>query len=145
MELYCHANDVEEEKKVSVPLSLMDPLLRKLVSLGKLSSKKFYEIITILQIRLNPKPLVIAERFIFHKRNQSKEESVCELRKLSQYCDFKKGLSDALRDRLVCGMHCSSTQKRLLSEKELDLDKALAITISIETAAKDASELQKRL
>lgn len=124
-------------------------LLRKLVSLGKPSSKKFDEITMILQIHLNPKPLVIAERFRFHKMNQSKKESISEymteLRKLSPYCDFKEGLSDALRDRLVCGMHCSSTQKRLLSEKELDLDKALAIAISIETTAKDASELQKRL
>lgn len=51
---------------------------------------------------------------------------------------------NALRDRLLCGIHCSSTQKRLLSEKDLDLDKALAITISMETAAKDASEVKKK-
>lgn len=152
VELYCHANDVEDEKKVSVLLSLMGAktynLLRNLLSPNKPSSKSFDDIVKILQSHLNPKPLVIAERFRFHKRNQSKEESIseymAELRKLSQNCDFKDGLSDALRDRLVCGMHCSSTQKRLLSEKELDLDKALAIAISMETAAKDASELQKK-
>ena len=90
---------------------------------------------------------MIAERFRFHKRNQEKDESIsdymAELRKLSQDCDFKDWLSDALRDRLVCGMHCSSTVKRLLSEKDLDLEKALAIAIAMETAAKDASELRK--
>lgn len=151
VELYCDANDVDEEKKSSVLLSVMGAktynLLRNLVSPHKPSSKTFDDIVAILKNHLNPKPLVIAERFRFHKRNQSKQESIseymAELRKLSQYCDFKDGLSDALRDRLVCGMHCSSTQKRLLSEKDLDLDKALAIAISMETAAKDASELQK--
>lgn len=41
-------------------------------------------------------------------------------------------------------MHCSSIQKRLLSEKDLDLEKALAIAISMETAAKESSESQKK-
>ena len=151
VELYCDANDVEEDKKVSVLLSLIGAktynLLRNLVSPAKPSSKTFDDIQKILQNHLKPKPLVIAERFRFHKRNQAKDESIsdymAELRKLSQDCDFKDWLSDALRDRLVCGMHCSSTVKRLLSEKDLDLEKALAIAIAMETAAKDASELRK--
>ncbi|XP_014834021.1 PREDICTED: uncharacterized protein K02A2.6-like [Poecilia mexicana] len=152
VELYCDANDIEDEKKSSVLLSLMGAktysLLRNLLSPAKPSSKSYKDIVDTLQKHLNPAPLVIAERFRFHKRNQTKDESIseymAELRKLSQHCDFKTGLDDALRDRLVCGMHCTSTQKRLLSEKELDLKKALELAISMETAAKGASELQKK-
>lgn len=53
-----------------------------------------------------PKPLLIAERFRFHKRNKNEGESIAahvdELKKLSEHCQF--GLNDALRDRLVCGI-----------------------------------------
>ncbi|CAL9689673.1 unnamed protein product [Knipowitschia caucasica] len=99
VELYCTANNVETEKKAPVLLSLMGAktynLLRNPVSPDKPSRKTFDEIVAILKSHLNPKPLVIAERFRFHKRNQLKDESIseymAELRKLSQYCDFKDG------------------------------------------------------
>lgn len=89
---------------------------------------------------------MIAERVHFQNRNQAKHESIAEytakLRKPAQFCEFGAGLYGA--DILVCGMHCESTQKRLLSEKDLTLDKAVAITVSMETAAKDFLELQKK-
>ena len=91
---------------------------------------------------------MIAERFRFHNRNQPKDESIAdyiaELRRLTQFCEFGSGLSDALRDRLVCGMHCQRTQKRLLSDKDLTLERAVAIAVSMETATKDALELQRK-
>uniref|UniRef100_A0A3P9MT26 Retrotransposon gag domain-containing protein n=1 Tax=Poecilia reticulata TaxID=8081 RepID=A0A3P9MT26_POERE len=152
VELYCDANDIEDKKISSILLSLMGAktynALHNLLSPAKLSSKSYEDIVDTLQKHFNPAPLVIAERFRFHKRNQMKDESIseymAELRKLLQHCDFKTGLDVALRDRLVCGMHCSSTQKRLLSEKELDLKTALELANSMETAAKGASELQKK-
>lgn len=102
----------------------------------------------ILNKHLNPKPLVIAERFRFHKRNQAKGESIseyiAELHRLSEHCQFLAGLADAFRDRPVCGMHNESTQNRLLTEKDLTLERALNIAISMETAAKDALELQQK-
>ncbi len=113
MELYCEANAVADEKKVAVLLSLMGAkmygLLRSLLTPEKPADKTFQQIVDILNEHLNPKPLVIAERFRFHKRNQAKGESVseyiAELRRLSEHCQFGAGLADALRDRLVCGMH----------------------------------------
>ncbi len=152
MELYCEANAVADEKKVVVLLSLMGAktygLLCSLLTPEKPADKTFQQIVDILNEHLNPKPLVIAERFRFHKRNQAKGESVseyiAELRRLSEHCQFGAGLADALRDRLVCGMHNESTQKRLLTEKDLTLDRALNIAISMETAAKDALELQQK-
>ena len=63
---------------------------------------------------------------------------MAELRKLTEHCKFGGTLNDALRDRLVCGM--KNVQRKLLSESELTLQKAIAIVM--ETAAKNAIELQ---
>lgn len=49
-----------------------------------------------------PKPLVIAERFRFHRQNQGEEENVAVLKGLSEHCEFGAYLEDALRHRFVC-------------------------------------------
>ena len=96
-----------------------------------------------LQKHLLLRPLLIAKRFRFHKRNQFEGEPVssylAELKKLSLYCEFGTNLNDALRDRLVCGLHNELIQKRLLSEPDLSLAKASEIALA---AVKDTLELQ---
>ena len=95
---------------------------------------------------LKPKPLVIAERFKFHRRNQHEGETVAQylakLRRLTQQCDFKDNLQEALRDRFVCGLRSEVIQRRLLTEENLTLQKAYDLAHSVETANKQASELQ---
>ncbi|XP_061131472.1 uncharacterized protein LOC133171215 [Syngnathus typhle] len=152
VEQYCLANEIQDERKVAVLLSVMGAkmynLLRSLVAPAKPADKTFDEIMQIMKSHLNPAPLVIAERFRFHKRNQSRTETVseyiAELRKLAEHCQFRDGLSDALRDRFVCGLHNESIQKRLLTEDKLTLQRAVEIAVSAETAARDATELQVR-
>ena len=97
--------------------------------------------------RGNPtKPLLIAERFRFHQRNQLEGETVSDylakLRKLSLYCEFGTNSDDSLRDRLVCGLRNELIQKRLLSEPSLSLARATEIALAMEAAAKDTQELQ---
>uniref|UniRef100_A0AAV2KCP2 Retrotransposon gag domain-containing protein n=1 Tax=Knipowitschia caucasica TaxID=637954 RepID=A0AAV2KCP2_KNICA len=124
-------------------------LLRSLIAPAKPADKTIEEITRTLKNHLNPAPLVIAERFRFHKRNQAKTETVSEyiadLRRLAEHCQFGEGLSDALRDRFVCGLHNESTQKRLLTEERLTLRRAVDIAVSVETAARDATELQESI
>jgi predicted secreted acid phosphatase len=60
---------------------------------------------------------------------------------MSKYCNFPD-LNDTLRDRLVCGLRTEQTQKKLLSMQALTLEKAIQISIAMETATKDAMELQ---
>jgi hypothetical protein len=102
----------------------------------------------VLKNHLSPKPIVIAERFRFHKRDQRPDESVrdfiTQLRKLSEHCAFGTALDDTLRDRLVCGLRCQHTQKKLLTVTQLTLNKALEICVAMETASKDAAELQSK-
>lgn len=60
-----------------------------------------------------------------------------ELRRLDEHCDFGLNLTDALRDRFVCGLHNENIQNRLLKERVLTLTCATEIATSMETAAKD--------
>ena len=79
----------------------------------------------VLRCHFNPKPLVIAERFHFHRHEQTSGESindyVAELRRLATHCDFGDYLQQALRDHLICEIHHENAQQRLLLEADLSL------------------------
>ena len=145
------ANEIDNDRKVPALLAMMGgktySLLRNLTTPDDPATKAYDDIVKLLDNHLSPKPLVIAERFRFHKHDQNEGESipvyVAELRKLSEHCDFKANLSDALRDRLVCGIKNANIQKRLLSESDLKLEKAIEIATAMETAARDAVELRQ--
>ena len=93
-----------------------------------------------------PRKIVIAERFHFHRRNQAPEENVAnflaQLRKLAKYCEFGDHLNEALRDRFVCGLKSEVTQKRLLSETNLTLNRAVEIAQGIEAAEQHTQQLK---
>ena len=99
-----------------------------------------------MKSHLDPKLIVIAERFRFHRRNQKEGEAMAqylaELRKLTEHCDFRDNLEEALRDRLVCGIVSIPIQKRLLAEKDLTLQKTMEIAQGMEAAMKQSSELR---
>ncbi|KAM7284440.1 uncharacterized protein ISCGN_001534, partial [Ixodes scapularis] len=146
------ANDVKPERQVAAFLSLIGAktyaLLKSLVAPDIPASKSYIELVAILREHLSPKPLVIAERFRFHKRNQNENESilefVAELKKLAQTCEFGGTLNEALRDRMVCGIISDSIQKRLLSEAGLTFKKALEIAVAMEAAFANAQVLHCR-
>ena len=56
--------------------------------------------------------------------------------------DITLVLHKALRDRLVCGLRNDTTQKRLLSEADLTLAKAVQIASSMESAEKQCLQFQ---
>ena len=103
----------------------------------------FAELSDKLKAHFEPKHIVIAERFHFHKRSQSHGESVAEyLRRLAAKCSFGNYLEEALRDRLVCGLRNECIQKRLLSEADLTLSKAVHIAKSLKAASQSAQTLK---
>ena len=67
---------------------------------------------------------------------------VAALRKLAEHCDFKETISDMLRDRLVCGVRHDRIQRALLTEASLTFDTAFQKARSMETAEKNAQEMQ---
>ena len=138
------------EKQVAVLLTAIGgetyALLRSLLAPVKPKDTSFEELSQVLQRHFEPKPLIIAERFHFHRRNQAAGETiaeyVAELRRLAAHCDFGDYLEEALRDRLVCGLSKESIQKRLLSEASLPLSKAVELSQSMEAADRNAQQLQ---
>ena len=148
--IYFSANGIEDDKHVSILLSVIGPkvygLLRNLCAPDRPNSKTYVELCTVLKDHFNPKPLVIAERFHFNRRDQRAGESiaeyVAELRRMAATCDFGDQLESALRDRLVCGLGNASAQRRLLAEPDLSLDKALKITQGMEAAEKNSKTLK---
>ncbi|CAB4010092.1 Retrovirus-related Pol poly from transposon [Paramuricea clavata] len=139
------ANDVDDNHQVPTLLSLIGSktysLLKDLLLPEKPADKNLDEIVSTLKKHLNPKPLEIAERFRFYKRNQQQGESilsyVAELKKLTTHCNFGSNLEETLRDRLVCGLCNQRIQKRLFAESKLKFSKAVDIAVAMETATRD--------
>lgn len=72
---------------------------------------------------------VTYERYVFHQRVQSVDESidefVADLRKLAKTCQFEQLEDSLIRDRLVVGIRDDSTRRRLLQQKKLSLTDAI--------------------
>jgi hypothetical protein len=150
LESYMDANDIDDGKRVATLISVIGPktygLLKSLLAPAKPNTKSYQDLTRILSEHLSPKPLVIAERFRFYKRDQREGESIASyvaaLKKLSTGCEFGTFLNDALRDRFVCGLKSDNIQKFLLAKEDLTFDKATKQATGMETAIRDAQELQ---
>ena len=94
-------------------------LLRDIISPVKPAEQLLDTLIKTLTMNLNyylnPKPIIISERFKFHRRDQREDESIVQyltaLRRLAETCDFRVNREESLRDRLVCGIRSEATQK----------------------------------
>ena len=82
VELFMATNTIAEERKVTVFLSTVGPKtyghLRNLVAPSKPQDKSMLELTAVLKKHFKPKPIVIAERFYFHRRNQAVGEGIAE-------------------------------------------------------------------
>ena len=150
--IFFAANDIPEDKKVPVFLSTIGGttygLVRNLVAPDVPVSKSFRELADKLTEHFEPKPIIIAERFHFHKRNQLQTEStaefIAELRRLAARCKFGAYLDEALRDRFVCGLRSERTQQKLLSEVDLTLAGAVERAKNMEAAHQNAQALKEQ-
>ena len=153
LEHYFVANESDSaEKRKVILLSCCGPqtyqLVKNLLAPEKPSDKTYTEIVGLVGGHLNPKPSIIVQRFIFHSRGRRESESVAsyvtELRRLSEHCGFGETLQDMLRDRLVCGINDAGIQRRLLSESELTYKKAFDMALGVESAERNAKDLQSQ-
>ena len=149
--IFFDINDIPDEKKSPSFLTLVGEatynLLRSLCARALPSSKGYDDLATLLTSHLEPEPLVISERFHFHRRAQREDESVAEfgaeLRRLAVRCSFQEAvLDETIRDRFVCGLRSEPTQRCLLTEKKLTLQTAVNIALSMESANKTAKTLK---
>ena len=109
-------------------------------------SKSYNDLAQALKKHYEPKPLIIAERYIFHQRHQAPDESIAEyvveLRRLASTVKFGDFL-DALRDQLVCGLRSESARRRLLAaDSEITLAKAIDQARTFKQAELNAKALK---
>ena len=151
-QLFFVVNNIPAEKKVPVLLNAIGKanyqLLRNLLAPIPPAEKSFEDLVTALKGHFEPKPLVISERFAFHRRQQGQHETVlqyvAELRKLTLHCEFGAYLEEALRDRFVCGLKSEAVQKKLHTKSELTFQEAIQTALSSEQAVEKARQLQSQ-
>ena len=147
---YLIANEVAEDKQNAVFLTVIGSqayaLLKSLLAPTVPSEETYANLVKTLTEYYAPKPLIIAERFKFHSRNQREGEGVAaylaELRRLTAHCEFGAFLEEALRDRFVCGLRNQATQRRLLAVDQLTLKLAADTAIAMELAERNAQEFR---
>ena len=93
---------------------------------------------------------ITAERFSFNQRNQSEDESfeifLSDLKRLSKTCSYCNScVSSLIRDRIVLGIYNKSTQRELLKERHLNLEKCIDICRAAENADKHSKTIQKEV
>ena len=150
LKLYFDANEVRDDKKVAVFLTVIGAknyaLLSDFCAPDKPQDSTLEVLVQKLTDHYEPPPIVISERFHFHKRDQRAGESIAdfiaELRRLSTKCKFGNYLDEAIRDRFVCGLANEATQQRLLIEKDLTLAKAIEIATSWDSAEKNTQVIK---
>lgn len=120
-------------------------LLRSYFAPAEPKTKSLAQFATALKGHFQPKCNVVAEcfRFRFHRQKQHARESVskyvAKLRKLAASCAFWGNyLEEALRDQLVCGLKSEAVQRKLLSEGDMKLNKAVEIAQNMEAVQKGA-------
>ena len=145
VEQYFAANEVTTPaKQIAVLLCSMGAAaytdLKNAVAPKLPKELKLEEITAALGELYEPPTTVSMERLRFNNLSQQANQRVIEfvsaLRQATK-CSFLDG---ALRDRFVCGIRDTSTQK-LLCVEDLTFDKAQKMAFSMETAERGASEL----
>ncbi|XP_067017870.1 uncharacterized protein [Acropora muricata] len=152
LEMFFVVNNVPDDTKAASLLTLiggrMYSLLKSLTTPTKPTELSFKEIVEIMGRHLTPKPIVIAERYKFHKYQQEEGQSIREflakLQKLAETCEFGGYRDEALRDRLVCGITSQTIRRKLLGEADLTLKKAVDIATSVSISFQNAIFAKER-
>ena len=143
--MFFEVDSVAEDKKVPTILTLMGnkmyALLRNIISPRRPRDLSFEEIVDNLAKHLDPKPIVIAERFKFHKAEQQESESIrdflARLKKLAETCEVE----EAIRDRSVCGLKERTIKRKLLAVADLTLQSAVEKACAAELTEKETIAL----
>ena len=140
---YFIANDIiDGRKKAAIFLTVIGQdaysLLKNLLSPAAPNTKDYRVLTETLVNHLQPKPICIAERYKFYGAKQEAGEPlndyIARLRSMTLYCQFGGFLEEALRDRFVCGIQSAHIRRVLLTKKDLTLEKALKVGLSLEKA-----------
>ena len=143
----------EEDNKRDIFLSYVGKkaynILRDLTLPDDPNSVALDDLQQLLKDHFQPAANLYTRRYRFNKCQQEPGENistfVARLKNLAQECEFSGFLNDALCSQLILGLTSDKLRKALLCEKNLNFKKAVEISLSLETANKDALEIQQGL
>lgn len=75
--------------------------------------------------------------------NETFEQYMTALKKLSQSCAFDKMKDEVIRDLFICGINKPQLQRQLLGMSDLTLDKALAVRTNFAIVEEQVTQLEK--
>ncbi|VDI15715.1 Hypothetical predicted protein [Mytilus galloprovincialis] len=111
-------------------------------------TKSLADLKKLVKDHRDPVPSEIIQRFKFNRKTRHSDESVrtfiAALRSLTEHCNYGDTLNAMLRNRLVLGIKSDNKQRRLLAEPNLTFEKALKIATAMETAEKNAQDIQAK-
>ena len=141
LEMFFAMTGVKEDKQVAHLLTGLGAqtyaTLKNLVTPKAPKDCEMERIKEVLIKHFKPKPPVIAEQFTFHKRDQLPGEPVNEF--VIQLLILVT-LVRFLTRLYVCGLQNSGTQKKLLAESDLTLQKAIDMVTAAEMAVLDGQQ-----
>jgi hypothetical protein len=95
----------------------------------------------VLENYFAPKRNVVSERYRFRCRAQRRDEPidcyVTALRELAKSCEFNELESEMIRDQIVEKCYSKKLKERLLQQDTLDLNKAVRIAKTMESAEQE--------
>lgn len=152
---YCSLNDTPEDKKILVLLNCLSPedyeLLVRLTLPKSPKEKTFQELVKLLTEQKDPPPNVIVERYRFGQCVQLEGDNIAtykaNLKQASRFCDFncpecKKNILDMhLLTQFIRGLKDNDIREKLLLEKDLTFEKAVAFAVTIESTKTDSSSM----
>ena len=110
-------------------------------------SDVYKEAVKLLENRFSKAVNVVAERYKFKQRAQASGESIdsfiSALRDLAKTCDFDTKTDEMIRDQIIEKTNCSRIRDKLLTEKDLTLDKAIEFSRRVESAITDSRTFTK--
>ena len=117
-----------------------------LLTVARLGTIEYDELVTAVKDFYDPKPSIIAQRFRFNTKQKNPTESVAAyvaaIRRLAEHCDFKVTLTEMFCDRFVCGVNHDTIQTQLLAEKDHTFEKALELAQPVKAAEKNTNNIQ---
>ena len=135
----------DDNRKTALLLHLGGAEIQEIFETLTVAENTYEHALTALNDHFKVKKNIPFERSKFLQANQESNESieqfVTRLRKLSLYCEYTDN-TEQIRDRVVVACSSTKLRKRLLGEPALTLDKAIEIARTQESAIHQTKEIE---
>ncbi|XP_045463872.1 uncharacterized protein K02A2.6-like [Harmonia axyridis] len=149
LEQYFSANDIDQEKRVPVLLTLIGDkaykTLRDLCDPALPKDKTYKELRDILTAQFSKKVSIFKERIEFYNLKQMEREAVrswyVRIKNKASACKFRANLNEILKDKFVAGM-CKSPKLDRVCEEDHTKSLAQVLEVAVNKEAALGSDYQ---